>query len=294
MNKLGLLIIFILCFSWLANAVFIDDMNVVMTIDENVVHTTVEIKYTNPVQSADYFVTAPVTDVKVFDHENNRLVCKEKRYDIGTNIICDNINETYIKFEFNLYKLVEHKGAINEFSYPFSITDPIKNFSLVVKLPVAGALIERGKIPGLNPFSPANGVEGSDGRRIFVKWLWKKPELGTTIHVSLFYEKVKINESAVLALVVLVAIIMIYIFFSGKKSSYDVVLPVLTRDERTVMEMVLKSDKGEVDQREIVRELDASKSKVTRIIKNLEERGLVKKVHIGRKNKIKLVKPDSK
>ena len=52
------------------------------------------------------------------------------------------------------------------------------------------------------------------------------------------------------------------------------------------MEMVLQAK--QIDQRDVVRETDFSKAKVSRIIKDLEERGLVSKISKGRKNIIKL------
>jgi len=55
------------------------------------------------------------------------------------------------------------------------------------------------------------------------------------------------------------------------------------------MEILLR-EKGEVDQRTIVRETDFSKPKVSRVINDLIERGLVDKISKGRKNLIKLKK----
>jgi uncharacterized membrane protein len=49
-------------------------------------------------------------------------------------------------------------------------------------------------------------------------------------------------------------------------------------------------EKGTVDQRQIVRETDFSKAKVSRIISNLVERGVLEKEVKGRKNLIRLKK----
>ena len=61
---------------------------------------------------------------------------------------------------------------------------------------------------------------------------------------------------------------------------------MLTDTERKVMEIVMR--KGEVDQREIVRETEYSKAKVTRVIQDMESRGMLEKTRKGRRNIIKL------
>ena len=142
---------------------------------------------------------------------------------------------------------------------------------------------------GLYQYLPTEGTQGTDGRRIFIEWNFENPKLGSSIDVTVLYEELQTNETMVLLGVLGVVLILAFIFVKSRKTSYDIIMPVLTRDERKVMEMILASDKKEINQNDVVRELDASKAKVSRIIKNLEIRGLIEIKHIGRKNKIKLV-----
>ena len=92
----------------------------------------------------------------------------------------------------------------------------------------------------------------------------------------------------IIAITVVVILIMIFsVLFFKRRGAVKDVLPVLNEPERKVMEMVLKS-KGSIDQRNIVRELDYSKSKISRTIQSLEQRGLIKTTKRGRSNKITL------
>ena len=75
----------------------------------------------------------------------------------------------------------------------------------------------------------------------------------------------------------------------SKRHKVKNILPVLTEGERKIMEILLR-EKGTIDQRTIVKETDFSKAKVTRVINDLEKRGLVDKISRGRKNLIKLKK----
>jgi len=100
--------------------------------------------------------------------------------------------------------------------------------------------------------------------------------------------------------IILVLIIISFILalmFVFRKQRVKDLLPVLTNGERKAMEILLR-EKGEVDQRVIVKETDFSKAKVSRIINDLIDRGLIEKISRGRKNLIKLKKeikrPESK
>ena len=64
-------------------------------------------------------------------------------------------------------------------------------------------------------------------------------------------------------------------------------MPILTDNERKVMEIILDSKKP-IDQREVVRKTDFSKSKVSRIVQNLTERKIIEKIPKGRTNILKL------
>jgi len=57
-----------------------------------------------------------------------------------------------------------------------------------------------------------------------------------------------------------------------------------------VIDIIRKEKKKQIDQRRIVNLSAFSKAKISRIIRSLEERGIVESERIGRRNKISLKK----
>jgi DNA-binding transcriptional ArsR family regulator len=161
---------------------------------------------------------------------------------------------------------------------------------IIIKLPLGAGLAENTKLQGtgLRQYEPEWGTGGSDGRRIFVQWKLDNPQLGRTLDISVIYENIlstaNITSIAILAVIVIVFIAMILAF---RKHEIRDLLPVLTESERKVVEILLKERK-EVDQRKLVREIDYSKSKISRTLQNLQARGIVEIRRKGRTNIITL------
>ncbi|MCD6092624.1 MAG: winged helix-turn-helix transcriptional regulator [Candidatus Aenigmarchaeota archaeon] len=275
----------------ISHAVTIESQKVLLDISEDgSVKWTVTFEYPEYTSKSDYFVLSTISDVSVTG-EQGRLDCDVRKSDLGTSIVCDNIHEKKITYSFAAQRMVKPGRTVKMFSYSFPITDIINRFEVTAKLPLASGIIEKEKLEGtgLKPFSPENGEEGSDGRRIYVKWVFNNPTLGKAIGISVIYEPVfEFVEIVIIAITVVVILIMIFsVLFFKRRGAVKDVLPVLNEPERKVMEMVLKS-KGSIDQRNIVRELDYSKSKISRTIQSLEQRGLIKTTKRGRSNKITL------
>jgi len=248
--------------------------------------------YNETASQSDYFVLSRVTNVEVLG-DNRPLECAST-YSLGTSIVCENANAREVVYKFHAKNLVNDLQNYKMFRYPFSITQPVDKFHASVKFPLGAALVEDLKLAGtgLKPFEPDFGREGSDGRRIFVSWTFDKPTLGQSINVYAIYEVLSGLDPFTVFLVIITLVIIAFaasIMFIFKKQKMKDILPVLTEGERKVMEILLR-EKGEADQRVIVKETDFSKPKVSRIISNLIDRGLIEKISKGRKNLIKLKK----
>jgi hypothetical protein len=167
-----------------------------------------------------------------------------------------------------------------------------KVLEITVKIPMGTALVEEERLEfsGLKPFYPENGNEGSDGRRIFIKWIFENPKLGENINMIVVYEQIFSfsNEIIVYSLLIIIFVIFVsLILFLRSRNKAKSILPVLTESEREVMKIILNSKI--VDQRKIVKETGFSKSKVSRILKNLEERKIIKREKLGRSTKVKFI-----
>ena len=184
-------------------------------------------------------------------------------------------------------KSIDVIGDLRIFRYRIPVIQSTGNFSLAVKLPLGSFLIDPKKLSeGYKPFEPDYGKEGSDGRRIFVRWDLESPKVGETVDASVIYEEIlETSPVLMISIIVLIIIIFIIIFFFFRKRFLRDILPVLAPGERRVMEILLREKKA-VDQRQIVKETDYSKAKISRIIQDLSQRGLVEKKRKGRTNTI--------
>ncbi len=246
--------------------------------------------YDAPIQKSDFFILAGVSSFNV-TADGQPVDCSISR-SIGSSIVCNNINARAIVYGIRTFPIISSLQGLNIFTHRFSIIQATDRFSITIRLPFGTALAESSKLDGtgLNPFEPQGGRQGSDGRRIFVEWDYEKPSLGDTSDFAVVYEQVQpvdFNVFIVIVAGVVIAFLAFLVFFFRRGRVEDM-LPVLTENERRVMELVLR-DK-QIDQRKIVKETDFSKAKVSRIIHDLEKRGLIEKRIKGRNNVISLKK----
>ena len=254
--------------------------------DDKTTEWAVNIQYPENVTKSDFYILARrITAVEVIAN-GTFIDCETVKRDIGTGIICQGFAADSVIYKFRGHDMVSNFEDLQLFNQRFPITELVDKIAITVKLPLGTALVEQSKLSGtgLRRFEPQWGKEGSDGRRIYVIWE-QEPKLGETINVSIIYEQIFSNQAAFLMIPLIAAIIIFFIYFFRKRFARDI-LPILTDHERKVVEILLR-EKKQVDQRTIVRETDYSKSKVSRILRDLEARGLVERSRKGRTNIVK-------
>lgn len=259
--------------------------------DDRTAEWVVNLTYKENVSRSDYFILGRITGLEMT--AGDRFIeCTTPVRDVGTLVLCENINASSVSYRFRALDQVSLIQGLSSFKHRLSITQLADYFSMTVKLPLGTGLVEQSKLAdtGLSPFEPAWGKEASDGRRIFVQWEVREPRLGETLETSVIYERIASSESASLVLIpVMIAAFFIFIYVVRRRFFVKNILPMLTESERKVVEILLR-EKKDVDQREVVKETDFSKPKVTRILQDLEARGLVERIRRGRKNAIRLRK----
>jgi len=272
------------------NALKLNDYDVAIDIYEDYVHETLTFEFADKESKFDYFVLAPISNLEV-KGEKGEINCYVEKQTLGSLIVCDNFEEERLVMDFDAYDLVDKKKTFRIFSYMFALTRPTEYFHLKVKLPFGSVFADEKKLEGtgLMPYKPLGGIQGSDGRKIFIEWELIKPPLGQTIDVELIFEPTVDLSPSIMAVTLGAILLMIGIFFYMTRTqakTVESVMPVLDRDEKSVVSLL--KERGEMTQKEIARELDVSKAKMSRIIMNLEKRGLIIKRESGRTNKIKL------
>ncbi len=247
-------------------------------------------RYNESVTKSDYFVLSRIQNVQVLA-DDAPVQCSLLE-DVGTSILCNNIKASKVTYKFRSIGAARQIRNLLIFSQKFSLTQLTDKFSVVVRLPLGTALVEKARLEGtgISRFEPSWGREGTDGRRISVEWVATEPKLGETYDISVVYEQVSIGEIPVVpVLLTLLAILAVAYFMFLRRPNMKDVLPILNEQERKVMEILLKENK-EVDLRKLIKDLDFSKPKVSRIIKDLSDRGLVEKTRKGRTNIIRIKK----
>lgn len=127
--------------------------------------------------------------------------------------------------------------------------------------------------------SPAPTLLSSDGRRIIVAWELS-PGPG---YFSVKYSSSRsFNAWLVIAMCLLVIVVLLLYFYFVKVKK--ALLHGFSEDEQRTI-IYVKHHKI-VYQKQLQQELGFSKAKATRVIKKLEEKGLIRKEELGRANKI--------
>jgi len=261
--------------------------------DDKTSDWVVSYHYSENVQKSDLFLLSGVTLFNV-TADNQSVDCTASR-GIGTSIVCSGINASDVVYNVRTFPIVSSLQDLRLFSSRISVTQLTDNFMLRIRLPLGTGLAEDSKLngTGLNVAEPQGAQQTSDGRYIFVDWQFQKPALGNTYDFTVVYEPSVPQEPQqdltplFVTSVAVIAFLVVLVFFLRRTRIQDV-LPVLTEPERRVMEIVLRDKTA--DQRKIVKETDFSKPKVSRIIHDLEKRGLIEKRLKGRTNIISFKK----
>jgi len=277
-----------------ANASMIETHSIEFDIiSEEITHTKVSIEYSDlTTDKVSYLVFSRIENLLVSDNVGV-IECDVDSRTYGTQISCipnEIVQGTYIvEFEFDSHRLVTQNADSFIFSYNYGIKDPTNKLNVKLILPEGTGLINAEDI---TPYYPSDAkISSLFGRRTALEWEIVDPSLGKTYNFNTNYEDIGSSTQVVTYMYVAIAIVLasvLFVFFknkSTKTASAKRVFSVLKKDEKKVIDIIL--EKGDnCKQRDIVKITDFSKAKVSRIIVDLEERGLIEKIRKGRTNRI--------
>jgi len=177
----------------------------------------------------------------------------------GEYVVNDNvITFPYVEvLEFGLIfdDRVEHLGSKRVFRSVF--VPGVDEYTLTITLP------EKYVLYGDPAVIPRPDNIETDGKEITMSW-----QFSESTEVSVFYEGSSSNLYLWIALIALVFIIvLVFILKKPKVEQY------LSDDENAVLKLVKKVKR----QDHIAKELEFSKSKMSKVVRKLEEKGLIKK-----------------
>jgi uncharacterized membrane protein len=253
-----------------------------IAIDDNV-HSAITVSL-EPTDAGT--ITVPifgsVNNIK-FDANFEGFSCVLEERTYGQDAVCDVSSlkrSGSFKIEFDSSEFVGKSDGL--YSMKQQISTPISIQRLTVKIILPGGTALAKTVPYI-PFDASNST---DGRNIFVYWNRENVVNGEIFSAQVSYEKFFQDQDVIIALIfAAIAIAAIVAIVFRRKFSVRMALPVLRPDEKTVMEKVLAHKSG-VNQKLIVAESGYSKAKVSKVLKSLQERGVLKLERLGRSNRI--------
>ncbi len=281
-----------------AGAVTLNYYGIEDTINDDLsVHNVVTLKFDSPINHLEY-----VLDFKIYnfdyDYDFDLADCSLDDYNGKSRVTCDFIGMTkeknMLKLEFDARNVIRKTDEGYRFLVNYGISLPIKRAFVLIKLPVNGMLAAD---VANQSYSPSSGNIITDGKRIMVYWEEENLNSGDNLRFSVLYSTPPNIDPvfvAAITLIVIAAMAGMAVYLKRGEHGEDMVekavKSVLNRDEKRVIE-TLSSHGGMLGQKHLARELDFSKAKVSRIIRNLKERGLVSIEPVsGRENRIVLKK----
>ena len=164
--------------------------------------------------------------------------------------------------------------------------------SVSLKLP-PDRLLARPISAATPPVNPYPDSVQTDGRQIVINW--SKNNTKDSFSMFVAYERKEFSFKFFIFASLFVLIIVASLFFIGfLKHKSSQVYSHLLEQEQTIIETLTKAKDKIMWQKELQIKVGFTKSKLSRTIKNLEKRGLVKKIPYGATNKIELINENRK
>jgi uncharacterized membrane protein len=229
--------------------------------------------------------------------ENEKLNCKILELKVGEELICEpkKFNNFSVLIEFVVQGLSEKKEeGIYRVQYEKNVLEPTRKFRMKIVLPEGYGIFSGGNDTTGIEIRPKNYVFGTTGRRISVSWNIEEVNLGESLIFSAFYEnlgKATSLDFLIPSLIVLSLVVLgIFEIYLGGKRKFERIIENLKDDERKIYLYIKekKDRKEKCTQRDIVKDLNMSKAKVSRLLHDMQERNLVVLTKKGRKNVVEL------
>lgn len=236
-------------------------------------------------EPVDYTLNERVSAVAVSDSDS--LLVHELIEANGTfilRIFPEGDKTLVIKFISD--SLVFQNNNIYQFFTELSFAETVKTLEVIVTLPEGFGIFQ-------NSYSPSGAAISSDGRNIQLLWSFSNFNEPTIFSVKFERLGVQLNIWIPIALLTLIGLGFLYKHYNErlakeKEKAKQEFYVGFREDEKKVIEYLEKHETAY--QNKIEHEFKFSRAKMTRIVKKLQEKGLVHKKRKGRTNRLTWVK----
>lgn len=200
-----------------------------------------------------------------------------------------------IEFSFINLEAVE-KGK--RYYFTKRIEPKINTDKLIVRL-----VLDEGFVVSKDVYPEATSIK-SDGRKIIIEWQFSDFKQDEYVPIFVVFEGVGKNSYLWIIILALVVGVMGWLLYPSlrkkleelnikkkplkKKKEKEDMTRFLLENEKKVIEELQKE--REIWQKQLQLRTGLNKVKLSRVLKNLESRGLIKKINFGKTNKIMLAK----
>ena len=214
----------------------------------------------------------------------------------GESISCISENVTAINIQI-LSDIVARAGSDYSFNVQFELSDDVSRVTNLVTLPVGMIIKDESGI------FPSGFKTLSNGRNILVYWELENVSRVQPLSFRVKYQSIQPSTEIFNRFYLLISILVIILFFVAlyalKKRKVIVKKIVRIKPEKIVMEVLDEYEKkvyeivkeaGRIKQNEIVDKTGFSKARVSRVLKSLADKKLVKVDKRGRTNIVETFK----
>lgn len=268
------------------------------------VHETIDLSLQNtgadPLRDFSYALPLDAQNIIVKDDEGPLLYEEFKADEILLGVSLRRPlspgDETRVFIDFDTSELVSRTGEDNIFSARFAPPKEFEDYVILITLPKGMGLsnpISEGTRTDIVPL-PDDTL--SDGQRTTFRWVVPSGEsdFAVFLRYSSFPSEVENVGSqgynvliSTIPLIIFIVLMFIIYRTVKKPKKEKKTLDFMKDDERIIIGLI-RAEEGIV-QRRIVDKTGFSKSKVSGIVKSLENRGILRVEKIGRRNKLYLL-----
>lgn len=188
-----------------------------------------------------------------------------------------------LKISFKAAHLVRNGGENEVFKIAFTASSEIKNFQVSLKLPKGGNVA----LDGNSPIASPSPLLTTNGENIILSWSKQLTKDETFAAIALFSGP-KRDYSSVFPIAAIAIFVIIAVYMHNTKKTAKVMEGTLDEDDRKIFDYI--KEKNEVTQDDVVHFTGFSKSKVSKLIRRLEEHKMIEKEPYKKTNKLKLAK----
>lgn len=213
--------------------------------------------------------------------EDARTIESNVDYELNKNVIKIKSKEIILKYITNSY--IE-EGNKNYFLKDFKVPLKTRNLSINLLLPEKAILDKPINQDG--SIYPKPDRITTDGQRIIISWTKQNLEKDQGLSIFVIYKEAKQSDYAYILLAILI-LVFSYLLLRKPKEIIKTVTKEITelqlKDDEKIIVRVLKQKEGECYQSTLTTITDFSKAKLSRILEEMETRGIIKRVEKGKK-----------